>query len=124
MRRTIVSGRIIGRKDSVCAQIAETRMTGFSGWQRDPPAARLYAVEPVGVATQTPSACTEVKCSSSPKISMEDMAAEISCRIPGKGYCEGKGLTRVRTAIYDYIVQDLIGTIWFMGPFILRLLSN
>ncbi len=49
-------------------------MTGFSGWHRDPPAARLYAVDPVGVATQTPSACTVVKCSSSPKISIADMA--------------------------------------------------
>jgi len=49
-------------------------MTGFSGWQREPPAARLYAVEPVGVAIQTPSAWTEVKCSSSPNISVEDIA--------------------------------------------------
>ena len=49
-------------------------MTGFSGWQREPPAARLYAVEPVGVETQIPSAWTEVKCSSSPKISMYDIA--------------------------------------------------
>jgi hypothetical protein len=37
-------------------------------------AARLYAVEPVGVAMQTPSAWTEVKCSSSPNISVEDIA--------------------------------------------------
>ncbi len=70
----MVSGRMMGRKESVCAQMAVTRMTGFSGWQSDPPAARLYAVEPVGVATQTPSACTVVKCSSSPKISMADIA--------------------------------------------------
>ena len=69
-----MSGSIIGLNDSVCAHIAVIRMTGFSGWQREPPAARLYAVEPVGVATQTPSAWTVVKCSSSPKISMADIA--------------------------------------------------
>ena len=72
----MVSGRMIGRKDSVCAQIAVTSITGLSGWQREPPAARLYAVLPVGVATQTPSACTVVKCSSPPKISVEDIARE------------------------------------------------
>lgn len=76
-RRTIVSGRMIGRKDKVCAQMAVRRMTGFSGWHREPPAARLYAVDPVGVATQTPSACTVVKCSPSPNISREDMAIEL-----------------------------------------------
>ena len=72
-----MSGRIMGRKERVWAQMAVTRMTGFSGWQREPPAARLYAVEPVGVAMQTPSAWTEVKCSSSPNISVEDIA--LSC---------------------------------------------
>lgn len=70
----MVSGRMMGRKDKVCAQMAETRMTGFSGWHKEPPAARLYAVEPVGVATQMPSAWTVVKCSSSPKTSIEDIA--------------------------------------------------
>ena len=58
----------------MCAQMAVTNITGFSGWHKDPPAARLYAVEPVGVATQTPSAWIVVKCSSSPKTSMEDIA--------------------------------------------------
>lgn len=77
MRRTIVSGRIMGRKDSVCAHIAVTRITGFSGCDRDPPAARLYAVEPVGVAMQIPSARTVVKCSSSPNSSIWDMAARV-----------------------------------------------
>ena len=72
-----MSGRMIGRKESVWAQMAVSKMTGFSGWHNDPPAARLYAVEPVGVATQTPSACTVVKCSSSPKISIADMAAAV-----------------------------------------------
>lgn len=64
----------MGRKVRVCAQIAVTRMTGLSGWQREPPAERLYAVEPVGVATQTPSACTVVKCCLSPQTSMADIA--------------------------------------------------
>lgn len=72
-----MSGRMIGRKDKVCAQMAVRRMTGFSGWHREPPAARLYAVDPVGVATQTPSACTVVKCSVSPNISREDMAIPV-----------------------------------------------
>jgi len=40
-RSTIVSGRMMGRNDSVCAHIAESRMTGFSGWHSEPPAARL-----------------------------------------------------------------------------------
>lgn len=70
MRSTMVSGRMIGRKDSVCGHMEVTSITGFSGWQREPPAARLYAVDPVGVETQTPSASTEVKCSSSPNISV------------------------------------------------------
>ena len=74
-----MSGRMIGRKDKVCAQMAVRRMTGFSGWHREPPAARLYAVDPVGVATQTPSACTVVKCSPSPNISREDIAIQLRC---------------------------------------------
>ena len=79
-RSTIVSGRIIGRKDSVCAHTDVTSITGFSGWHNDPPAARLYAVEPVGVETQIPSASTDVKCSSSPNISVYDIAAPaVSC---------------------------------------------
>ena len=64
----------MGLNDRVCAQMAVTRITGFSGWQSEPPAARLYAVDPVGVATQMPSAWTVVKCSSSPKTSIEDIA--------------------------------------------------
>ena len=69
-----MSGRMIGLKDKVWAHMAVTRITGFSGWHSDPPAARLYAVDPVGVATQMPSAWTVVKCSSSPKTSIEDIA--------------------------------------------------
>lgn len=67
---------MMGLKERVCAQTAVTNITGFSGWQRDPPAARLYAVDPVGVDTQMPSARTEVKCSSSPKTSIVDRAKE------------------------------------------------
>lgn len=86
MRKTIVSGRMMGRKDNVCAQMAVTSMTGFSGWQRDPPAARLYAVEPVGVPTQTPSARIEVKCSSSPNISVKDIAlGQVSAQLAEGG---------------------------------------
>lgn len=89
MRSTMVSGRMIGRKESVCAQMAVTRITGFSGWHKEPPAARLYAVEPVGVATQTPSAWTEVKCSSSPNISIDDMATKVSCECSETGTQSG-----------------------------------
>ena len=64
----------MGLKDSVWAQMALTSITGFSGWHRDPPAASEYAVLPVGVATQTPSAWTVVKCSSPPKSSIDDIA--------------------------------------------------
>lgn len=74
MRNTIVSGRIIGRNDRVWAQMAVTNITGFSGCESDPPAARLYAVDPVGVAMQIPSASRVVKCSSSPNSSICDMA--------------------------------------------------
>lgn len=79
IRNTSVSGRITGRKLSVCGAMAVTKITGFEGWQRLPPAARFYievsneqsiimrnqsweiveltyAVDPVGVATQIPSA--------------------------------------------------------------------
>lgn len=41
IRSTMVSGNIIGRKDRVWAQIAVTRITGFSGCESEPPAARL-----------------------------------------------------------------------------------
>lgn len=41
IRKTIVSGKITGRKLRVCAHIAVTRITGFSGWHNEPPAARL-----------------------------------------------------------------------------------
>lgn len=86
----MVSGRMIGRNDNVCAQMAVTRMTGFSGCESDPPAARLYAVEPVGVAMQIPSARTVVKCSSSPNSSIWDMAVFVS----------GWPLTRLPTWTY------------------------
>ena len=76
IRRTTVSGRIMGRNDNVCAQIAVTNMTGFSGCDNAPPAARLYAVEPVGVEMQMPSARTVVKCSSSPNNSIVDIAVK------------------------------------------------
>lgn len=52
-----MSGRMIGLNDNVCAHMAVNKTTGLSGWHKDPPAARLYAVEPVGVATHT---CSEL----------------------------------------------------------------
>ena len=36
------------------------RMPGTCGWTIEPPAATLYAVEPVGVEMMMPSPCTAV----------------------------------------------------------------
>jgi len=43
------SGRMRGLKDSECGAIGVNRIAGTLLWTIDPPAARLYAVEPVGV---------------------------------------------------------------------------
>lgn len=60
-RTSIESGRSIGLNDSVCGQIGEINNAGIPGCTRDPPAEREYAVDPVGVAIQSPSACTVVR---------------------------------------------------------------
>jgi len=77
----MLSGRIMGRKVSECAQITViykwmsmkcvgegggmlTSIPGKAGWHKLAPAAREYAVDPVGVATQRPSAAIEVRNSS------------------------------------------------------------
>jgi hypothetical protein len=60
-RSSIPSGSSIGRKDNVCGQMGEMSRAGIPGCTRDPPADSEYAVDPVGVATQSPSACTVVK---------------------------------------------------------------
>lgn len=116
---------MMGRKESVCAQIAVTKITGFSGWQSEPPAARLYAVEPVGVATQIPSAWTLVKCSSSPKSSRVDIAAsEISVRslrVYGDGSLRR---TRARTSIDYDIVQDGVRSVRRVCSVVLGLLAH
>ena len=46
-----------GRKDRLCGQMGVNRMHGTCGCTMEPPAARLYAVDPVGVATISPSPC-------------------------------------------------------------------
>jgi hypothetical protein len=38
------------RKLRTCGQMGVTKMDGTAGWTTLPPAAMLYAVEPVGVA--------------------------------------------------------------------------
>jgi len=38
MRSSILSGRSIGRKESVCGQMGVMRMAGISGWTSEPPA--------------------------------------------------------------------------------------
>ena len=51
-----VAGTTTGRLVSVCGQIGVTTKARTSGVTIGPPAARVYAVEPVGVATMSPSA--------------------------------------------------------------------
>ena len=74
---------MIGRNESVCAHIAVMRMTGLSGWHREPPAAKLYAVDPVGVATQIPSACTVVmwKLSLVHQISLRSLERDVITQV-------------------------------------------
>lgn len=89
-----MSERTMGRKESVCGQIGVRRMAGMSGWTREPPAEREYAVEPrfeknhvnarsallvlmwldlpVGVEKMQPSAWTTVNSSLSPYSSRLD----------------------------------------------------
>ena len=50
------SGKITGRKESVCGQIGVIKMAGTLGCTIDPPAETEYAVDPVAVASMTPSA--------------------------------------------------------------------
>lgn len=74
---SMLSGSNIGRKESVWGQMGLMRIAGISGWTREPPAESFhmisifncndprtnlteYAVDPVGVATHRPSACTVV----------------------------------------------------------------
>ena len=57
--RTVISevgGSTSGRNASVCALTGVTRMVSSVGNTTGPPADRLYAVDPVGVAITTPSA--------------------------------------------------------------------
>ena len=53
------SGNMRGRNERLCGQMGVTRMQGTWGCTMEPPAARLYAVEPVGVATIRPSPCRQ-----------------------------------------------------------------
>ncbi len=58
------AGMTIGRLVSVCGAIGVTITASTLGRTIGPPAARLYAVDPVGVATIRPSAFTRVTNSS------------------------------------------------------------
>lgn len=60
MCRTVLSGNNICLNESVCGQIGVIKRPGVSGWTIDPPADMEYAVDPVGVAIISPSACTVV----------------------------------------------------------------
>ena len=57
---TVLSGNNICLKESVCGQIGVIKRPGVRGWTIDPPADIEYAVDPVGVAIISPSACTVV----------------------------------------------------------------
>ena len=50
------SGSTTGRKESVCGQMGVMRIAGTFGCTMDPPALTEYAVDPVAVASITPSA--------------------------------------------------------------------
>ena len=60
IRNTVLSGNNICRNESVCGQIGVIKRLGVSGCTIDPPADIEYAVDPVGVAMISPSACTVV----------------------------------------------------------------
>lgn len=81
-----------------------TSMPGRSGWVREPPAAREYAVEPVGVATQTPSAETVVRNISSQYISVVDNAAPVNQSPKKLRNVRTRG-TWVRPSVDDNLVQ-------------------
>ena len=71
-------GTINGRENSVCGKSGATPNASTLGEIIDPPAERKYAVDPVGVATQTPSAgiCTIASSSNrSPKGTMRGYLA-------------------------------------------------
>ena len=53
--------RISGLKESECGAIGVRHIAGSVTSSRDPPAARLYAVDPVGVEIRTPSPTRVVK---------------------------------------------------------------
>ena len=55
-RIVLVAGSMSGLTVRECGQIGVKRVTASSGWTIDPPAAREYAVEPVGVDRIKPSA--------------------------------------------------------------------
>lgn len=50
----------IGRNDRECGAIGVMRVAGTSGDTMQPPAEMLYAVEPEGDATMSPSPCAVV----------------------------------------------------------------
>ncbi len=58
------AGRIAGRKESDRGQIGVKSTESTAGCRIGPPADRLYAVDPVGVDTISPSATTSVRNSS------------------------------------------------------------
>ena len=99
IRNSMLSGKSIGRKESVCGQIGVISIAGISGCTSDPPAESYtmksrnemteqwlvsaknektyyqnqlaeYAVDPVGVAIVSPSAWTVVMWCSSPRLSL------------------------------------------------------
>ena len=56
MRTEASAGSTTGRCESVCGEIGDTSSMRTEGSTIGPPAESEYAVEPVGVATMSPSA--------------------------------------------------------------------
>ena len=60
MVMVVVTGIINGRKDRECGAIGVTQMHWVFAWTMEPPAERLYAVDPVGVDRIMPSPTSTV----------------------------------------------------------------
>lgn len=63
----LVSGTTRGRKDRECGAMGVRRVQGTLGETMGPPADKLYAVDPEGVAMMSPSACHPSNPSSNPQ---------------------------------------------------------
>src|SRR5690348_2843349 len=77
-----VDGTMSGREKRVCGSNGTTPKASTFGAISDPPAERKYAVEPVGVATQIPSAAMRVTAPSSTRSPNGSIRASAPVRTP------------------------------------------